>query len=351
MVCNACGKAIADEFKFCPQCGGPVEIRPTVTESSDSAPEPLFRSDAPGPAQRDVSVTGIQAGTVVFGIFAVITLMVSIIKGIVPIFLLEAAGWAGLAWYWQHKKTHSENAKSGIIVLAVLVALGEVVHIAASVNSRSTSPVTESSGTAYPLTPSESPSQLSQAVSPSATPPASDGKVARSVNSKKDLSLETAKGVSGSLAESVYLNDTGECPKSLPSGITAKPLASEELANVVGTKASLDATEAKDSYGIPSDADAWNAHVWLTNKTGSCIVSLVVEFQLSHSGTISNERHSFNLGVSRGDFDDDTIVAPNEEAFAIVPLKIRTSDKSGDVTLLGWQTVGARGFKVERQRQ
>jgi hypothetical protein len=62
-------------------------------------------------------------------------LLVSIIKGLVPIYLLEAVGWAGLAWYWQKKNTHSELAKAIVIVLAVLVAIGEVVHIVSQLSS------------------------------------------------------------------------------------------------------------------------------------------------------------------------------------------------------------------------
>ena len=38
--------------------------------------------------------------------------------------------WAGAAWYWHRKKTHSELAKAIIIVMAVLIAIGEIVGIA-----------------------------------------------------------------------------------------------------------------------------------------------------------------------------------------------------------------------------
>jgi TPR repeat protein len=77
-----------------------------------------------------VAGAGIRVGTWVFGAFSAISLVVSMAKGIVPIYLLEAAGWAGAAWYWQAKKTHSDVAKAIVIVLAVLVGIGEVVHIA-----------------------------------------------------------------------------------------------------------------------------------------------------------------------------------------------------------------------------
>ena len=71
-----------------------------------------------------------KIGTYVFGAFSAISVLVSIAKGIVPIYLVEAAIWAGCAWYWHRKKTHGELAKAVIIVLAVLIAIGEIVSIA-----------------------------------------------------------------------------------------------------------------------------------------------------------------------------------------------------------------------------
>jgi hypothetical protein len=134
MVCRACGKESADEFTFCPHCGKALAPKPSVIESSPS-PSPEVQPVAdirPGesqPVKDGVAGTGIRVGTWVFGAFSAISLLVSIVKGVVPIYLLEAAGWAGAAWYWQGKKTHSDVAKAIVIVLAVLVGIGEVVHI------------------------------------------------------------------------------------------------------------------------------------------------------------------------------------------------------------------------------
>ena len=63
----------------------------------------------------------------VWGVFCRFALVVSLIKGIVPIYLVEAAVWAGAAWYWHRTKTHSELAKGIVIVFAALVAIGEVI--------------------------------------------------------------------------------------------------------------------------------------------------------------------------------------------------------------------------------
>jgi hypothetical protein len=134
MICDGCGKESADEFTFCPHCGKAFAPKPSVIESSPS-PSPEVhsvtdtRTDESQPVKDGVAEAGIRVGTWVFGAFSAISLLVSIVKGLVPIYLLEAAGWAGAAWYWQGKKTHSDVAKAIVIVLAVLVGIGEVVHI------------------------------------------------------------------------------------------------------------------------------------------------------------------------------------------------------------------------------
>lgn len=141
MICGGCGKESADEFNFCPHCGKALVLRPSVIESPSPSPEDQPVADAPTdesePIRDGVAGTAIRFGTLVFGAFSAISLLVSIVKGVVPIYLLEAAGWAGVAWYWQGKKTHSDFAKAIVIVLAVLVALGEVLQIGSEFKSES----------------------------------------------------------------------------------------------------------------------------------------------------------------------------------------------------------------------
>jgi ribosomal protein L32 len=152
-VCRACGKESAGEFNFCPHCGEAFVPKPSVIESSNPSPEVQPVSDAPTdesePIRDGVAGTAVRVGTLVFGAFSAISLLVSIVKGLVPIYLLEAAGWAGIAWYWQGKKTHSDVAKAIVIVLAVLVAIGEVVHIAFQPDSKSTAPTASDPFAAY----------------------------------------------------------------------------------------------------------------------------------------------------------------------------------------------------------
>ena len=145
MICGACGKESASDFNFCPHCGKAFVPRPTVIESLSPSPEVQSVANTPTDESElikdGVAGTSVRVGTLVFGAFSAISLLVSIIKGIVPIYLLEAAGWAGAAWYWQGKKTHSDVAKAIVIVLAVLVAIGEVVHFASQPDSKSTAPI------------------------------------------------------------------------------------------------------------------------------------------------------------------------------------------------------------------
>jgi len=145
MICGACGKESAGD-KFCPHCGKTFVRRPSVIESPIPPPEVQSVTDTltdeSEPIRDGVAGTAIRVGTLVFGAFSAISLLVSIVKGLVPIYLLEAAGWAGVAWYWQGKKTHSDVAKAIVIVLAVMVAIGEVVHIALQADFKSTSATT-----------------------------------------------------------------------------------------------------------------------------------------------------------------------------------------------------------------
>ena len=173
MVCRACGKEFADEFKFCPHCGdekiancpkcgkeSSIEFsfcpycgevfapEPSAIESPNPLPEinqeKDEKTDQPAPTESGVTDRANKVGTYVFGAFSAISLLVSIMKGLVPIYLFEAAGWAGAAWYWHSKKTHSELAKAIVIVLASLVAIGEVIHIAWQAGTFSSSTVPKS---------------------------------------------------------------------------------------------------------------------------------------------------------------------------------------------------------------
>lgn len=139
MVCCGCGKESADEFSFCPYCGKAFAASlPAATETPGSSTplNPLPEVEAKNPSVAPSNGSD-KIGTYVFGAFSVVSVLVSFIKGIVPIYLGEAAIWAACAWYWHRKKTHSDLAKAIVIVLAALVAVGEVIQIASQFRSES----------------------------------------------------------------------------------------------------------------------------------------------------------------------------------------------------------------------
>jgi hypothetical protein len=148
MVCGACGKESADEFSFCPYCGKAFVVGPPVIELPGPPQEvntdTAVATEEPAPTEGVANERSNKIGTYVFGAFSVLALLVSIIKGIVPIYLIESAVWAGAAWYWHSKKTHSELAKAIVIVLAALIAIGEVIQVVRQFNKPSTAPAYQS---------------------------------------------------------------------------------------------------------------------------------------------------------------------------------------------------------------
>jgi hypothetical protein len=96
-----------------------------------------------GPPNQNLPEGRIKGGTIVFAVFAVISLIVSLVNGLVPIYLIEAASWGGLAWYWQRRNRHSETAKSIVVILAAIVIIGEVIDITVRHNAtRQPTPLT-----------------------------------------------------------------------------------------------------------------------------------------------------------------------------------------------------------------
>ena len=174
MVCHGCGKESADEFSFCPRCGKqrvsqivcPACARESSADFSfcphcgktflfappGSGPKNLLQveadeqeqTDRQTPTESSETDQSNEIGTYVFGSFAVLALVVSIVKGVVPIYLFESAIWAIAAWYWHRKKAHSELSKAIVMVLAALIAIGEVIQVASEPNKPSTASANQS---------------------------------------------------------------------------------------------------------------------------------------------------------------------------------------------------------------
>lgn len=83
-----------------------------TTEASKSAPSRVVGAR-------------INYGTIVFAAFSMLSLLVCLAKGIVPLYLGESALWAVAAWYWHKKGPRSEAATGIVLLLAVAFAAGE----------------------------------------------------------------------------------------------------------------------------------------------------------------------------------------------------------------------------------
>lgn len=69
--------------------------------------------------------SNLNLGTIVFGGFSLLSLIVCITKGVVPMYGAEAVAWGAMAWYWHKKSPVSKRANLIVLVLAVAVAAAE----------------------------------------------------------------------------------------------------------------------------------------------------------------------------------------------------------------------------------
>jgi len=142
MICHGCRRETADGFSFCPYCGAAFSVGAPLIDVPGSTlqatPIVEVATKDPTPPINIPSARTNEIGTYVFGTFAVISLLVSISKGLVPIYLIESAAWAGGAWYWHRKQQHSELSKAVVIVLAALIFIGEGIQIISKLRSEPT---------------------------------------------------------------------------------------------------------------------------------------------------------------------------------------------------------------------
>jgi hypothetical protein len=76
----------------------------------------------PSTAIHDKTIEDFNIGVWVFGALSLLTLLLTLIRGIVPIELLEAMLWAVLAWLWNKRSTTNRHSKEVVTLFAILLA-------------------------------------------------------------------------------------------------------------------------------------------------------------------------------------------------------------------------------------
>lgn len=227
MICLKCSAELPIGSQFCLKCGQALGEPPTPSAS----PTPTNPYGA--------------FGAFVFASFSMITLLVSLSKGIVPIYLAESALWGALAWYWHKRNPTSQKANLAVLLLAVVVAAGEGYSLGHKAGRDGVSPKARDASSDLGLYPS-------QTTSPPATDP---------------------------------------CDKGIPSGVRTEPLTAEEIAgfDLVG------ATVRQAAYG-----GNW-FDVRFTNSPAATKCLTKVEFEIV-LGPVGKEHtvHATGSGFSAG---------------------------------------------------
>jgi len=93
--------------------------------------EKQMGGEAPEPRGVDFRI-----GTIVFAVFAVLSGIVFIAKGGVPLYAIEALIWAGLAVFWNVKQVKSRVANYTVLSLAFVVLLFSIFSVADQMAAR-----------------------------------------------------------------------------------------------------------------------------------------------------------------------------------------------------------------------
>src|SRR5271165_4227127 len=128
MICPSCRTQVPDAHNaVCPSCMAPLQgqaFDPEAGIENAAKSATLAQSAAPA-GNADKTVEEFNVGVWVFAGLSLLTLIITLTRGIVPIELLEAALWAVLAWVWHKKGLASHSSKEVLVLFAILLAGGE----------------------------------------------------------------------------------------------------------------------------------------------------------------------------------------------------------------------------------
>jgi hypothetical protein len=233
--------------------------------------------------------SNVDLGTIVFTGFSVVSLVVSLAKGVVPIYLGEAVLWGVIAWFWHKRKPDSQASTVTLLLLAVAVAAGEgyLVGTQSSDNHRQT----EQTGAPATLPPGfvfdKEPARKVIGQEAAAVPPASQGDSVSSPQTEQKRAVQP-------LPRQVV------APKPVPQSSCSDPLAPGEDRTPValhGSELALVNTslEAADVDSLFLDA---------RNGSNYCItsiaISLTIESDWAKMDKIVNQTLSFSPAIAPG---------------------------------------------------
>ncbi len=341
MFCGICGMEFPDEFNFCPKCGRAVKVSTSEPKPQAADTVPVLAPSPPNnqlpPAQTVSAKTPFNYGTVVFAAFSVLSLLVSLIKGIVPLYLGESALWAFVAWYW-HKKNHRSRAANQMVLLLAMAVVGGQAYL---LGKRSTTtPRRPSLNSTLEDRMTTVPSWVpeNKAALPT-TPPDSSATVARPGTKKaKGPARRGSKGESSTPGNRlVQRQDKSEavfqpCAEELPAGTDRMPVSlSPSLIGLL--KATI-----KDQDSL-FDRPGWA--LTMENGTDFCIVSvgLSIDVEKSNSDQMTIKRTA----------EFSPPLAPGQQHRAFLDRREYLYDGGYvDGRLIRWSITVVRGFAAAK---
>jgi hypothetical protein len=131
MYCTTCGSALPADAGFCPSCGrakAPASQALLSDQEASTAAVPPSAEETDADTaeiatdQKSNNRTLLNPGTVILGIAGLTCLVVFAVLGMVPIFLIEAAAFLGLAGWCAVKWPPPAAAHAAILTISLVLA-------------------------------------------------------------------------------------------------------------------------------------------------------------------------------------------------------------------------------------